>query len=184
MTTAAIRTLRPNVTQSEAVRLFSVGGIAGVLRRLHHGPLQRIADVYVPFWLYRVRYQIGLATKSRFFALDAVQGSLDLFEFPEVPEAAHLVTIQTRNFLQPELETAQAQKLLREKVLRVIFLQGFFRPRQAYLEVVREPLELHLPYWLGFYGGQASVHCRALDALRRRFEGPKASAFFESWLVA
>ena len=180
----SIRVLQPNVTPSEAVRLLSARGIAGALRSLLHGPLQRIADVYVPFWLYRVRYQMGPATESRFFALDAVQGALDLFEFPEVPEAARLVTIHTRNFLQSKLEAAQAEKLLREKALRVIFLEGFFKLRRAHLEVVREPIELHLPYWLGFCEGRARVHCRVLDAVRRRMEGAKASAFFENCLAA
>jgi hypothetical protein len=51
-------------------------------------------------------------------------------------------------------------------------------------EAVREPLELHLPYWLGFYDAQGKVRCRVLDAMRRRIEGPKASAFFEQWLAA
>lgn len=184
MTTAAIRTLQANVTQSEAVRLFSSGSITAALRRLHRGPLQRIADVYVPFWLYRVRYQIRRATLTRVFALDAVQGSLDLFEFSVVPESDHLVTIHTRNFLHPKLETAQAETLLREKVLRVIFLEAFLKLRGLHLDIVREPGALYLPYWLGFYGGRDQLRCRVLDAIRRRIEGSKASAFFENWLAA
>lgn len=184
MATATIRTLKPNVTQAEAVRLFSPSGIAGAFRRLRNGPLQRIADAYVPFWLYRVRYQMARATHTRMFALDAVQGALDLFEFPVVPGSDHLLTVQTRNSLRPCLESTRAEALLHEKVLRVIFLEGFFKLREVKLEVVREPLELYLPYWLGFYGGQGQVRCRVLDAVRRRIEGAKASAFFEHWLAA
>ena len=184
MTSATIRTLRPNVTQEEAVRLFSPSGVGGLLRQLRLGPLQRIADAYVPFWLYRVRYQMGKAMHTRLFAIDAVQGSLDLFEFPSVPENDRLVAVQTRNVLCPRLEGSRAEKLLNEKVLRVIFLEGFFKLREINFEAVREPLELHLPYWLGFYGGKGQVRCRVLDAVRRRIEGAKASAFFEHWLVA
>jgi hypothetical protein len=42
---------------------------------------------------------------------------------------------------------------------------------------------LHVPYWLGFYGN-AAARCRVLNAVRRRIEGAKASALFESWLAA
>lgn len=184
MTNSTIRALKPNVTQAEAVRLFSPGGIADALRRMRLGPLDRIAEAYVPYWVYRVRYQMGRSTHTRRFAIDAVQGSLDLFEFPLVPENEHLVTIQTRNFLPSQMESTQAEKLLKEKVLRVIFLQGFFKLRDVNFEAVREPLELHLPYWLGFYQGQGQVRCRVLDAIRCRIEGAKASALFEHWLAA
>ena len=62
--------------------------------------------------------------------------------------------------------------------------QGFFKLREARLDIVREPGEMYLPYWLGFYGSSGSVRCRVLDAVRRRIEGAKASAFFEQWLAA
>jgi len=51
------------------------------------------------------------------------------------------------------------------------------------LEIALEPIELHVPYWLGFYGN-AAARCRVLNAVRRRMEGAKASALFESWLAA
>src|SRR2546430_5897851 len=82
----AIRTLKPNVTQREAVRAFSAPGFSALYWRLRIGPLQKIADAYVPFWLYRVRYQLGRTPHARLFALDAVDGSLDLFELPRIPE--------------------------------------------------------------------------------------------------
>src|SRR5207249_3904687 len=63
MTQATIRTLRPNVTQQEALRVFNLGGLRGLFWRLGHGPLQRLADVYVPYHLYRVRYEMRGAPK-------------------------------------------------------------------------------------------------------------------------
>ena len=77
MKTSAIRALKPNVTQEEAVRFFRSGIFSGVYWKIRRGPLQRIADAYVPFWVYQVRYEIGRARKTRFFALDAVHGELD-----------------------------------------------------------------------------------------------------------
>src|SRR5580698_8197045 len=121
MRVSTIRTLKPNVTQTEAVRGFRSGVFSGVYWRIRGGPLQRIADAYVPFWVYRVRYEVGRARKTRYFALDAVHGALDLFEFPRVPAEDDLVTIETRNQLLPGLQPDAAEELLRMKVLRVLF---------------------------------------------------------------
>ncbi|HXM93162.1 MAG TPA: hypothetical protein VOA64_02735 [Candidatus Dormibacteraeota bacterium] len=184
MKMAAIRTVRPNVTRAEAVGEFSSRGISSLYWRMRSGPLQRIADAYVPFWFYRVRYEMIKATYTRLFALDAVDGSLDLFEFPRIPDEQQLLAMETRNHLKPALLPQPAENLLREKVLRIVFQQGFFKLRDARLEIMREPVELHLPYWLGFYGGAGIVRCRVMDAVRRRIEGAKASAFFEEWLTA
>ena len=43
-----------------------------------------------------------------------------------------------------------AEAMLRQKVLRVIFQQGFFKVRDLNLKLTAEPIELHVPYWLGF----------------------------------
>ncbi len=178
-----IQALKPNVTQKEALRTFSGAGISTLYWRMHSGPLQRIAEVYVPYWLYRVQYNMGRAAHASLFAIDAVNGSLDLFTFPSVPAASDLISIHTRNRIAPSLQRTAAEAALRQKVLRVIFQQGFFKVRDLKLEIAPEPLELHMPYWLGFYGN-VTLRCRVLNAVRRRMEGAKASALFESWLAA
>lgn len=179
----AIKTLRPNVSQDEALRTFRSGFFSSAYWHIRSGPLQRIAEAYVPFWVYLVRYEIRGGSKTRFFALDAVHGSLDLFEFPRIPADDDLVETQTRNRLAPHLAEDAAAELLRVKVLRVLFQQGFFKMRALKLEIERAPMELHLPYWLAFYGHQ-SAKCRVLDAVRRRIEGAKAASLFEEWLAA
>jgi hypothetical protein len=179
-----IQTLKPNVTQDEAIRAFRSGFLSGMLWRVRSGPMQRIAEAYVPFWLYRVHYEVHGASITRFFALDAVHGSLDLFEFPRIPGNNDLVEAQTRNCLSPRLAEDAAREFLRMKVLRVLFQQGFFRMRALALEIERVPIDLHLPYWLAFYGHRGTAKCRVLDAVRRRIEGAKASSFFEEWLAA
>ena len=184
MKVTAIRTLKPNVTQGEAIRGFRAGVFSGVYWRIRSGPLQRIADAYVPFWVFRVRYEIGKARKTRFFALDAVHGDLDLFEFPRIPAEEELVTVETRNLLMARLQPNAAEEILRTKVLRVLFQQGFFKLRGLKVEIEHMPIELHLPYWLAFYGSHGAVKCRVMDAVRRRIEGAKASSFFEEWLAA
>ena len=184
MPIAIIPTLRPNVTRDDALRQFSAEGAARLFWTLRSGSLQRIADVYVPFWMYRARYEMNRTVEERVFALDAVNGSLDLFSFPHLPEPRELQSVATRNFLAPALSETQAAAIVREKLLRAVFLQGFFKLRGAHLEICREAGEIYMPYWLAFYGGRGAVRCRVLDAVRRRVEGAKASAFFEEWLAA
>ena len=157
MRVSAIRTLKPNVTEEEAVRGFRSSVFSGVYWRIRGGPLQRIAEAYVPFWVFRVRYETGKARKTRFFALDAVQGDLDLFEFPRIPADEELVTVETRNLLMARLQPDAAEDILRTKVLRVLFQQGFFKLRGLKVEIERMSIELHLPYWLAFYGSNGAA---------------------------
>jgi hypothetical protein len=181
MRTSVIHALKPNVTQEEAVRAFSSAGVSALYWRMRSGPLRRIADAYVPYYLYRVKYA---GAPARLFAIDAVDGSLDLFEFPRIPAERELLALDGRNRLQATLTEERAAELLRDKILRVIFQRGFFRIRDARLEITPVRCELHLPYWLGFHERDGLVHCRVMDAIRRRMEGAKASAFFEQWLAA
>lgn len=184
MRTATIQVLKANVSREDALRTFSAPGPALLFWSLRSGPLQRIADVYVPFRLYRARYKIHRSAEEALFALDAVSGWLDLFSFPRVPSGGDLQPVETRNFLEPVLAESEGERLVRDKILRVIFLKGFFKLRSSQVEIEREQTEFHVPYWLGFYGGRRAVRCRVMDAVRRRVEGAKATAFFEQWLAA
>jgi hypothetical protein len=184
METRVIKSFKPNASLDDAMRAFSSRGFANKLWQMRAGPLQRIGDAYVPCWLYQARYELGGRMQTRWFALDAVDGSLDLLQFSRLPAAPELFSIETRNFLQPALTEAVAKGLIREKVLRVIFQQGFFKLRGQGLAVVREPVELHVPYWLGFHEKRGAIRCRVMDAVRRRIEGAKACAFFENWFAA
>src|SRR5207249_7874241 len=72
-----IRILQPNVTQEEALRAFSSAGASALYWRIRSGPLRRIADVYVPYFLFCVKCT---AMPPRLLAMDAVDGSLDRSE--------------------------------------------------------------------------------------------------------
>lgn len=181
MSAGLIRILKPNVTQQDALRAFSARGFSGLYWRIRSGPLRRIANVCVPYFLFRVKCG---NMPLRLFAMDAVDGSLDLFEFPRIPEEGKFQVAWDRNRVNPALSEEQAAGILRDKALRIIFQEGFFRLRDVRLEISFVPCELHLPYWLAFYGRNGSARCRVMDAVRRRIEGAKASAFFEHWLAA
>ena len=179
-----IRSLRANVTRDDAIAAFTASGPATWYWKLRSGSLHSIADAYVPFRVYRVRYHMGGAPRSHYFALDAIDGSLDLFEFSVPPGEAETATVSSRNHPAPVLSQNRSDELLREKVLRLIFQQGFFKVSNVKLEIERVPGEIHLPYWLGFDGTRQGLRCRVLDAVRRRIEGARASALFEQWLAA
>ncbi len=181
---SAIRSLRPNVTREEAIQAFTATGVASLYWKLRIGSLQRIADAYIPFRIYRVHYSAGGGRHRHHFALDAVDGSLDLFEFAKPPGDAETFTVATRNHPPPSLSEALSENLLRDKVLRLIFQRGFFKVRNVQLQTEQLPGEIYLPYWLGFYGSSQDLRCRVIDAVRRRIEGARASALFEHWLAA
>jgi hypothetical protein len=182
--TRSIRSLRPNVTREQAIQAFTPTGVASVYWKLRIGSLQRIADAYIPFRIYKVRYSAGGGRHMHHFALDAVDGSLDLFEFSKPPGEAETIAIATRNHPPPALTETLSENLLRDKVLRLIFQRGFFKVSDVRLETEQLPGEIHLPYWLGFYGTSEDLRCRVMDAVRRRIEGARASALFEHWLAA
>jgi len=92
---------------------------------MRSGPLRKIAPAYVPFRLYRVRYELGRTLHTRLFALDAVDGSLDLFEFPRVPDDRELLSLDSRNRLTPALSEGRAVELLRERSCASFFSKAF-----------------------------------------------------------
>jgi len=179
----AIDTLKPNVSQAEAIEAFHARGVAGLVRRLSIGPLSSVADVHVPFRLYKINISNGGEHRTRWLALDRVQGMLDLYEFERIPDSSELISVRTRNRLEPGLEERRARELMEDKLRRLLFQTGFFRIRNFEIRPDPVPLELHVPYWIGFYGAGQSLRLRVLDAVRGRFEGGKARAFFETWLA-
>ena len=180
---ATIRTLPAIVSEGEALCQFRSTRLPSLVWRLGNGPLRRIAPVYLPFGLYRLQYELGRTCYTRFVALDHVEGVLDLFEFPDALSDRDLLPVETRNKIGPTLSAERAESLLREKVMRLVFQQGLFRLGRPQLDLCCIINQFHIPYWLGFYGKDGSLRCRALDAVRRRMEGPKATFLFERWLA-
>ncbi|MGB8324296.1 MAG: hypothetical protein WCE52_15160 [Candidatus Acidiferrum sp.] len=179
-----IAALRANVSQQEALAAFCSMSISGLYWRTTRGPLQKLALMYLPFFLYHVSYEVGATRHSRWFALDRVQGALDLFEFPSEPSREHLIQVESRNHVLPSLDETAAEIVLRDKLLRIIFQQGFFRVRDLRLQIQKSTIEFSMPYWLGLYGLDGGLRCRVMDAVRRRMEGEKATELFENWLAA
>src|SRR5438270_12295545 len=100
MSANAIRALKPNVTQEEAARAFSGSGVSALYWRMRSGPLRRIAGAYVPSFLYRVKCG---GARARLFAIDAVDGSVDVFEFPRIPPDGVFLALDGRYWLRANL---------------------------------------------------------------------------------
>ncbi len=180
---ARIRSLKANVTREEAMEQFS-SGLLNVLRGTALGPLKSVADFYIPFQLYQVEIINGGKRDQRLFGLDAVNGSLDLYHFEQLPDEREVIYLETRNCSEPLLDEAEAKKIVIAKTQRLLFSTGFFRVRN--LSISAEPLagEIYIPYWVGFRGRGIGVDFTVMDAVRRKIEGAKLRHLLQAWLTS
>jgi len=178
-----IYSLKPNVTHEQAVALLAAQGATRLLRTLTAGPLRSVADLYVPFRLYRAHISNRGRRDESLVAIDSIAGTLDLFRFDHLPSGEETISLQTRNHLAAQLPEDLARERLVAKLRRVAYQRGFFRLRD--LAITAEPVsELYIPYWLGFRGSKGRARLAVIDAVRRRFEGAKMRHLVESWLLS
>ena len=180
---ARIRSLRPNVTREQATEQFS-SGLMDILHTTMSGPLKSVADFYVPFQLFQVEIVNGGKRDLRLFGQDAVNGSLDLYQFEQLPNGGDVICLETRNCSQPLLDEIEAKKIVIAKVQRLLFSTGFFRLRD--LKISAEPVagEIYVPYWVGFRGRGTRVRFVVMDAVRRKMEGAKVRQLLRAWLTS
>ena len=176
-----IRILRPNVNRQEAQEFFSPGGLADGLRNTFFGPLRSVAELYIPFRLFRIEITNRSVTQTEFFGLECARGSMDLFRFDELPDT---IVVETRNAVETGLDEAQASELVISKVRRLLYSRGFFRMRDLRIESTALPGDVHVPYWIGFRGRGPNANFSVLDAVRRRPEGGKARQIVLNWLLS
>lgn len=173
--------LRPNVSREDALREFSA---AGVLSRLAHGPLRSLAEIHLPYRLYRVEICDGPARDVMYLALDSVRGNFDTYAFPDVPQAPELRLVETRNHPEPRVPEEQARAEILERGRRLAYARGMLRIKDLRLSAELVLPEFYIPYWAGFFGrGEAASRVRVLDAVRRRMEGDKLCGFVREWLA-
>ena len=181
---ARIRSLKPNVTRDEAIEQFSRDRVLGLLRSAAFGPLRSVAEFYIPFHLFQVEVVNRGRRDLRIFGLDAVNGSLDLYHFEQLPGPEDVIYLETRNCVPVLLDDALGKDLIVAKVRRLLFSTGFFRIRDLRISAEPIPGEIHIPYWVGFRGHGVRARCAVLDAVRRRPEGAKVRRLLESWLTS
>ena len=175
-------TLRARLTEREAVDVFTGGAARHVIGLIRRDQLRSIAPVYVPYHLFRVEISDRGRQQTVFLAIDAVIGSLDLYHFAPDRAELDLVDVHSRNRIATAVTAEDAWPRVADQLRRALFQTGFFRLRDPRIAGGREPIDLHIPYWVGFYEGAGRVRLGVIDAVRRRIEGAKARALFESWL--
>jgi hypothetical protein len=178
-----IRSLRPNVSRDEATDYFS-SGLFDILQTTISGPLKSVADFYIPFQIFQVEIFNGGKRDLRFFGLDAVNGSLDLYHFEQLPTEREVVYLETRNCSEPLLDETEAKKIVTTKVQRLLFSAGFFKVRN--LTISPDPVagEIYIPYWVGFRGRGVRARFAVMDAVRRKIEGAKVRHLLQAWLTS
>jgi hypothetical protein len=176
-----ICSLRANVSREEASRHFT-GGLRGVAAGFIRGRARSIADLYIPYRLFRVKISNRGREEIRIFALDAVEGALDLFEFPGLPGESEVVALKTRNVLPCRLAPEQMQQLIMNQVRRLVFSRGFLRLQDLQMEATAIAGEVYLPYWVCFRGNAQVARLEVLDAVRRKPEGGKVRGLVQDWL--
>lgn len=177
-----IRSLKPNVNRDEAIRQFAPRGPYALLRTAAFGPLRTVAELYIPFRLFRVEIVNRGVSEERLLALDAVSGTLDLYQFERIPDETETVPIESRNCAPAALPDSAASELVVAKLRRILYSRGFFRMRDLRITAVPLAVEIHIPYWLGFRGSEDRARVSVIDAVRRRFEGAKVRRLVEAWL--
>ncbi|HYU81075.1 MAG TPA: hypothetical protein VEK56_18945 [Vicinamibacterales bacterium] len=177
-----IPTLRSKISRDQAVRTFTAGPV-GWSRRAALGPLRSIADVYVPFRIYRVDLGSGRTCQTDIVGLDAITGSLDLYRFTAVPSDREVTHVQTSNHVPVALDESAAREIVESRIQRLAFQRnGFFSIRQLRVEV-ESAGELHVPYWIAFFGRAETTRLRVIDAVRGALEGAKVRRLLYQWLA-
>ena len=183
MTRQPIPTLRRRMTREQAIDALS-GGVAGGVRRLARGPLRAVADVYVPFGLYRAEIRRGSTCERAVLGVDLVDGLLDLYRFDRPLSPEEIEHVSTRNCIPSILSTRSAEDVIRSRVKRLTYRRiGFLAGGRVSVDVEAIDSIVHVPYWAGFFGRGDAASLVVFDAIRRSIEGPKLRRLISAWLV-
>jgi len=174
-----ICTLQGRTEYELALRKLGASGVNRWLR----GPLRGIAEIYIPYRLYKVTLDDRQVRSARYYAVDAAAGTLDPYEFVILPEPEAWVEVQTRNLHPARLSENETRKLALDKVRRLLFSRGFFRLVNPQITAELVKPEFYVPYWVGFYGNEPNVRITVMDGVRQTIEGSKARQLVQAWLL-
>jgi hypothetical protein len=177
-----IRTLQHKVNRALALRRLDSSGGFNALQRWFNPPLRGMAEIYVPYRLYKVTVEDRGVRRARYYAIDAASGALDPYEFVNPPEPQEF-EVEARNCYPVRLAESETRSLAIQKLRRLLFSRGFFRLAHPQLTAELINPEFYLPYWVGFYGDEQNVNLKVLNAVRETMEGSKIRQLLQAWLL-
>jgi hypothetical protein len=166
-----------------AWRRLKPSGPAGLLLRWFFGPVNGIAEIYIPYRMYKVVVTDSRVKSTHCIAVDAAAGTLDPYEFPALPEPAAWEDVTSSNAHPAALEESQTRRIAVERTRRLFFSRGFFRLQSPQITAEWIGPEFYIPYWAGFYGDEHNVRIKVLDAVRQTVEGGKVRQLITRWLL-
>jgi hypothetical protein len=166
-----------------ALRKLGTAEGLGMVRHWLNGSLRGIAEIYIPYRLYKVTLDDRRVQSVRYYAVDAAVGTLDPYEFATAPEANACVELDTRNFHPVRLSESETRKMAVEKVRRLLYSRGFLRLTNPDITAELIKPEFYLPYWAGFYGNGQNISIRVLNAVQETMEGSKLRHLLKTWLL-
>ncbi|HEY9432187.1 MAG TPA: hypothetical protein VI260_12060, partial [Blastocatellia bacterium] len=170
-----ITSIKPNISRAQAVAKF-----CGRFNALRRGRPRIVTDFYIPYRFFRMTWSDGRSSNDAFIAADAGAGKLDLIQFDRLPEEGDRTTVETAMVAAERVNEEEAYRLVRESMMRLIFMKGFFKLRRASVEI-ELATSLHIPYWVGVYERNDRAHLEIINALRGRFEGAKLREMVVEW---
>jgi hypothetical protein len=170
-----ITSIKPNISRTQAVARF-----CGRLNRLRHGRPRIVTDFYIPYRFFRLTRSDGRSSTDTFIATDAVTGKLDLIQFDRLPEEGACMPVDTAMVAEERVAEEEAYRLVRESMMRSIFLKGFFKLSRLNVEI-ELAASAHILYWVGVYERNERAHLEIINALRGRFEGAKLRELVAEW---
>ena len=84
------------------------------------------------------------------------------------------MSVDTVMFAEERVNEEDAFKMVRERMMRMVFMKGFFKLSRVNVEI-KLAASLHLPYWVGVYDRQGRAHLEIINALQGRFRGSQAA---------
>jgi len=168
-----------------ALQKLSGWGALEIARRWMTGPLRSIAEIYIPYRLYKVTIEDRRSQtfQTQHCAVDAAAGTLDPYVFVTLPQAEAWIEVETRNFHPVRLDESQTKTLVAEKARALLYARGFFRVANPNIAAELIKSEFYIPYWAGFYGNEQDITLILLNAVRETVEGRKLAELVHAWLV-
>ncbi len=166
--------LKPFFTRAQAASRFR-----SQFRELRYGRLRAVVELYIPYDVFNVTFESHRGQAGdciqRNLSIDAVKGTLDLYELDESIQPDW--NCEKSNRIERQIDAASTRAILKERVSRLAMMRGNDR-----FEISEGPIaHPHFPYWIGVFERRGVVSLDVIDAVRGALEGAKLREMAEEW---